>query len=322
EMQHDPRRNVLWVRRAMTEVAASLGPETEALVRSGMGKLAEARARRPAPAVDRTIYTGWSAMMASAMLEAGALLDRADLDRHALVTLERLLAETADPAGGVRHAVGGSVGGLLEDQVHLAAAALDAFEATGKRRWLAQAVALADHVWDRYRGSRGGLRDRREAAGQGFLPHEIVSAVDAPTPSPNGVAALVLARLAEHTGDPRWTERRDELLGAFGGGLGDLGLHGATLLRAADWALAPATHVAVVAHPDEAGRALRRAARMAYRPRKVVTLLEPGAPAEALPAPLRAMVTERVPRAYVCVGPQCHAPVDDPAALLELLAAP
>jgi uncharacterized protein YyaL (SSP411 family) len=322
EMQHDPRRNVLWIRQSLPEIAASLGSaEAEGWLRSGVAKLAEARSRRTAPAVDRTIYTGWSSMMASAVLEAGALLDRPALDAHALATLERLFGEAADPAGGIRHAVGGRLGGLLEDQVHLAAAALDAFEATGMRRWLDRSVGLMEHVWERYRAAEGGLRDRRDPEGEGFLPQTVVSAVDAPTPSPNGVAGLVLSRLAEHTGDPGWSARRDDLLAAFGGGLADLGLHGATLLRAADWALAPATHVVVVAGTDQQGRALRRAARLAYRPRKVVTLLDPGAPADGLPAPLRGMVDGRSPRAYVCVGPECQAPGDDPAALLELLAA-
>jgi hypothetical protein len=296
--------------------------DAEDLVRSGMRKLAEARAKRPAPAVDNTIYTGWSAMMASAMLEAGAFLDRPELDRHALLTLDRLFRDAADPAGGVRHAVGGAIGGLLEDQVHLAAAALDAFEATGDRAWRDRAVELMDRVWDDFRAPEGGLRDRRETGGEGFLPQPITPAVDAPTPSPNGVAGLVLARLAEHTGDARWTARRDELLGAFGGGLSDLGLHGATLLRAADWALAPATHIVIVAAADDRGQALRRAARVAYRPRKVVTPLAPGGSADGLPAPVRAMLDGQGPRAYVCVGPECRAPVDEPAALLELLALP
>ena len=316
EMHHDPRRNVLWIKDADD------ADDDAELVRNGLGKLAEARARRPAPAVDRTTYTGWSAMMASAMLEAGAFLDRPDLDRQALQALERLFREAADPEGGVRHALGGAIGGLLEDQVHLAAAAIDAFEATGDRAWLDRALGLMEHVWERYRAPDGGLRDRRDTGGAGFLPHPIVPVVDAPTPSPNGVAGLALARLAEHTGDARWSARRDELLGAFGGGIADLGLHGATLIRAADWALSPATHVVVVAAADQRGRALRRAARVAYRPRKVVTLLEPGARADGLPAPVRAMLDGKAPRAYVCVGQACQAPVSDAAALLERLVVP
>ena len=322
EMQHDSARNVLWIKRSWHEIAASLDVSddaAQALVASGTRKLADARARRAAPVVDRTIYTGWSAMMASAMLEAAAFLDRPDAERHALDTLDRLFGETADPAGGVRHAIGGAVGGLLDDQVHLADAAIDAYEATGEHRWIDRAVSLMEHVWAEFRAPGGGLRDRRGMDGEGFLTQSIVPVLDAPTPSPNGVAALVLSRLDGHRPDGPWAAHRDELLAALGGAVADLGLHGATLLRAADAALNPTTHVVVVAGDDDRGRALRRAARTAYRPRKIITPLAPGAPADGLPPAVRAALDGKVPRAYVCVGTTCHAPLDEPATLLDAL---
>ncbi len=325
EMQHDPRRNVLFVKRSFREIAASLGidaAEAAVLVTRGLGQLAAARAGREAPFVDRTIYTGWSAMMASAVLHAGAFLDRPALDAHALRTLERLFTDTADPAGGHRHAIGSDVTGLLEDQVHLASAAIDAYEASGFRLWLDRAGTLMDHVWQEYRTEGGALADRRPRDGEGLLTHVITPVVDAPTPSPTGVAAVVLARLAEHTRSQAWLSRRDALLAAFGAGLDDLGLHGASLLLGADWSLNPATHVVVIAGDDPTGHALRRAARAAFRPRKVLTLLPPDAPTNGLPAPVRAMLDGQAPRAYVCIGPECRAPVADAEALTALLAEP
>jgi uncharacterized protein YyaL (SSP411 family) len=322
EMRHDPRRNVLWVRQSFGEIAHALGvtdEEAAALVASGARKLADARGRRTAPFVDRAVYTGWSAMVASALLAAGAFLARPELDRHALATLDRLFRDTTDEGGGVRHGIGSAVTGILDDQVHLAGAALDAYEATGERAWLDRATALMEHVWTAYRDDDGGLLDRAARDGEGMLDRRIKPVLDAPTPSPNGVAVATLARLAEHTGQPTWRERRDELLGAFGGGLDDLGLHGAALLLGADWALNPATHVVVVAPAGPAGDALRRAARLAYRPRKVVTLLTPRASSGGLPAPVQAMLDGAAPRAYVCVGTACLAPVDSADALLQLL---
>jgi uncharacterized protein YyaL (SSP411 family) len=272
--------------------------------------------------VDTTVYVGWSAMMASAMLEAGALLDARGLDGHALRTLERLCREGSDGSGGVRHALGGDVTGLLEDQVHLADACVTAFESTGTPAWLSHATDLMEHVWAHFRAADGGLYDRAASGGEGFLTQRLRPVVDAPTPSPNGVAAQVCARLAEHTGDERWRARLDELLTAFGGGLDDLGLHGASLLLAADWALNPAAHVVVVAGDDAPGRALRRAARAGFRPRKVLTLLVPGAEPAGLPAPVRAMLTDASPRAYVCVGTSCRPPLSSPDGLLEALRTP
>jgi uncharacterized protein len=327
EMPHDAARNVLWIRDTHRDIANALAmspSEAAALVERGLDRLRAARGRRPPPLVDTTLYVGWNAMMASAMLEAGALLDRPGLDAHALRTLERLMTDGADGAGGVRHAIGSDVAGLLEDHVHLANACVTAYESTGERTWHARAEQLMTHVWEHYRAEEGGLYDRRAADGHGLLPERLRPILDAPTPSPNGVAALVVARLAGH--DPEnaeWPARQEELLTAFGGGLDDLGLHGAALLLGADWALRPTTHVVVVARDDGQGQALRRAARAGFRPRKLITLLSPGTtPSAAVPEAVRAMLDGASPRAYVCVGPECRLPVTSPDALLEALNTP
>ncbi len=327
EMPHDPTRNVLWVRDSHRDIATALAiqpSEAAALVQRGLERLLAARGRRPVPLVDTTLYAGWNAMMASAMLEAAALLDRRDLDAHALRTLERLLTEGADGSGGVRHAIGSGVEGLLDDHVHLANACVTAFESTGRHTWLTRGAQLMNHVWEHYHADDGGLYDRRASDGNGLLPERLRPILDAPTPSPNGVAAVVLARLAAHdSANTMWGARQEELLTAFGGGLEDLGLHGAALLLGADWAHGPTAHVVVVARDDEPGRALRRAARVGFRPRKVVTLLDPDATTSAtVPEAVRAMLDGANPRAYVCVGPECRAPVTSSEELLEALNTP
>ena len=307
DMHDRPGRNVLNV----TSPVDGDAPELETVQQ----KLKAARDLRPAPFVDRTLYTGWNAMMASAMLEAGHLED------HALLTLERIFQEATDGAG-VRHSIGGSVGGILEDQVHVAAASLDAYEATGNARWLDRATGLMEHVWREYRSEGGGLTDTAvNLKGEGFLDQKLTPVQDAPTPSPNGVAGIVLARLGEHTGDPKWRERCGELLKAFAGGAAQLGLYGATLLRALDWYLNPAAHVVVVGNPTDPVVALmRRVARITYRPRKVITLLTSSTPDARLPVHVRAMLDGKSPRAYVCAGTQCGPPADTAEALAHIIA--
>jgi uncharacterized protein len=270
------------------------------------------------------VYTGWSAMLAAALLEAAVFLERPDAETHALRTLGRLFRDATDPAGGVRRTLGGEGGAplVLEDQAQLAAAALDALEVTGDSVWLDRARALAAHTWERFATADGTLLDRpRDAGGAGALGQPLTPVQDAPAPSGNGVAALVAARLAEHTGEPVWRERLERLLDAVAGGLTGLALYAATLLRAADWRLHPATHVVVVGEADDAGaRALLAAARRTYRPRKVITRLDPGARGASLPAPLRGMLDRSAPRAYVCTGTACAAPTDDPLGLAAAIA--
>ncbi|MFQ6046133.1 MAG: hypothetical protein ACE5PT_07230, partial [Gemmatimonadales bacterium] len=324
EIPRDPSRNVLWTSRSIPQVAEATGfsrDEVERLLASGEERLAQARDRRPAPFVDETLYTAWNAMTASAMLAAGALLEREELERHALDTLELLFdqATDSDPEGGMRHAVGSPVGGLLDDQVHTAQAALDAYEATGNLIWLDRAASLMEHVWSRYRAD-GGLSDVLSGrGGEGYLSEPLIPIQDSPTPSPNGIAGIVLCRLAEHTGEGRWRARGHEHLETFAGGAGRLGVFGATVLSAIDWAVHPPAHVVIVADGSERV-ALLRAARTTFRPRKVIMTFESGAGADRLPEPLRAMVDGRRPWAYVCAGLECAPPVDSPGALAGTLA--
>jgi uncharacterized protein YyaL (SSP411 family) len=326
EMRHNPRKNVLWVREPVEEIAQATGRdagESTRLLAAGRAELLLARRQRPAPFVDRTLYAAWNGMMAGAMLRASALLDRPALREHALRTLERFCAEAAPTDHGIElpHAIGSAVTGILDDQVHVADAAVDAFEATADPVWLERATRLMASVWASYRTEGGGLCDtRRGRGGDGLLTQDLVPIQDTPTPAPNGTAAIVFARLAEHTADERWRTRSDELLTAVAGAAADLSVFGAALLRAVDWAVMPPTHIAVVGGDDARTDALHRAALATYRPRKVVRRLPRDADSAGLPTPLAAMLDGTSPCAYVCAGTQCAPPVDDPERLADTIA--
>src|SRR5439155_4369307 len=85
----------------------------------------------------------------------------------------------------------------------------------------------------------------RDRAGAAYLATPAKPIQDAPTPSANGVAALVLARAAAITDDPEWRRLLDRQLATFAGAAAQLSLYGATLLRAVDWALNPVTRIEV-----------------------------------------------------------------------------
>jgi uncharacterized protein YyaL (SSP411 family) len=315
EMHHNPGKNVLFVAAPLPAIARLTGLAEEAaslLLASAKRKLLEARSRRPAPFVDRTRYTNWNAMMASAMLRAGAVLDDAAARAHALATLELLRDESAE-ADAVSHTPGG-VAGLLDDQVQAAAAALDAYEATGQGEWLSWGERVMERVWRDYRDEvSGGLFDtaRGGSAGEGLLPARVKPVQDTPTPSANGVAGITLARLHELTGDPRWRERAGALLSAFAGGAVELGLHGSALLLALDWYLNPSTHFVVIGEDgDETADAMHRAALAAFAPRRVIQRLTPAeAAARRLPPALAGMLAAgSETRGYACTGATCGLP--------------
>jgi uncharacterized protein YyaL (SSP411 family) len=117
----------------------------------------------PSPPIDRTLFTSWNAAMASAALKAGRVLGDAGLSEFAIRSLERIVGLCYQPGAGMAHYHDGSpqVRGLLADQIAMAAAQLDAFEATGNvvYRMLAEELVLhALHtLWDE---SDGGFFDR------------------------------------------------------------------------------------------------------------------------------------------------------------------
>ncbi|HEY7482217.1 MAG TPA: thioredoxin domain-containing protein [Gemmatimonadales bacterium] len=315
EMQHNPGKNVLFVAAALPAVARLTGLTEDAvrlLLVSARRKLLEARALRPAPFVDRTRYTNWNAMMASAMLRAAAVLEDQDAGAHALATLDLLRRESSDP-DAVPHTPGG-ITGLLDDQVQAAAAALDAYEYTGNREWLAWAERLMERVWkDYWDDVAAGLFDtaRGRSGQEGLLPSRAKPIQDTPTPSPNGVAGITLMRLHELTGEPRWRERAGALVSAFAGGTIELGLHGSTLLLALDWYLNPSTHLAVIGDEgDPTADAMHRAALAGFAPRRVVQRLTPAQAAETtLPPALAGMLAAGSgTRAYACTGTSCSLP--------------
>ncbi len=107
-MQHDPTRNVLWVRALPEEVASRMGVDISKaldLLASAKTKMYAARLQRPTPFVDKTVYVNWNAMCISAYLQAAQVLDLEDARKFALRSLDRILAEAWDAERGLSHVI-------------------------------------------------------------------------------------------------------------------------------------------------------------------------------------------------------------------------
>jgi uncharacterized protein YyaL (SSP411 family) len=323
EMHHNPGKNVLFIAASLDTIAVRMKQpleEVTRLLRDGETRLRQARADRPAPFVDRTRYTNWNAMMAGAMLRAGVVLDQHWAVDHAFRTLARIRKENAEP-DAVAHSPGG-VRDLLDDQVNVALAAIDAYETSGDPSWLDWSVAIMNRVWrDLWDEAKGGFFDAVPSDGkEGFLPLPSKPVQDAPTPSGNGVAGLVLSRLYEHTMNEEWRERRDALIRAFAGKAGELGLHGATFLLAVDWQLNPPTHLVVVGPGgDQEAEKLHRRALTTFFPRKIVKRLTATEGQPLTPALASMAGSGGGVRAFACVGDSCQLPVGTDAEWARLL---
>jgi uncharacterized protein YyaL (SSP411 family) len=127
--------------------------------------------------------------------------------------------------------------------------------------------------------------------------------------------ALLLLRLAALRSDEALRERGLRVLRAFAGAASRLGTSAATYVRAVAWATRPITTVVVVGTGSPADDVLLRSALRVYRPRTIVRWLPAGATAvmdrlaTGLPPELQAMISTAAPRAYVCIGQSCLAPM-------------
>ena len=201
DMHHNPAKNVLHLNQSVEELAAETGKSTEQLgllLASARRALLAARALRPTPFIDRTLYTGWNAMAVSAYCEAARVLGIDSAREFALLTLDRLLSDAWDGEQTLGHVIAygdnkGSplpekVPGTLDDYAFTLHACIDAWFACGEIRYYRAAVKLADAMIARF-------YDR--TAGAFF---------DAAAPADG---ATVLGALAASAGgDPRHDPRR------------------------------------------------------------------------------------------------------------------
>ncbi|NYF80371.1 thioredoxin domain-containing protein [Granulicella arctica] len=337
DMHHDPAKNVLHVNQPLTAVAksAAVDPEAaKALLISARRKLYAARLTRQTPYVDKTVYTGWNAMLISAYLEAGRVLDLPEAKAFALKTLDRILAEAWSPTTGVAHVVAygegttstARVSGVLEDYVFFAIAALDAWDSTGDLRYYTAAESIADSAIQRFYDRTGGAFFDTEVSTNGQRPLGALATrrkplQDSPTPAGNSVAATLLLRLHALNGRTEYADMATDTLEAFAGIVEHFGLYAASYGLALQRMVTPPVQVCIIGD-DPTARHLEAIALARYAVNKSVIRLTreqlqalPPALAETLPF----LPTVEGSFAVLCSGNTCQPPITDPEQLMELL---
>ncbi|MGB6875726.1 MAG: thioredoxin domain-containing protein [Candidatus Acidiferrales bacterium] len=331
EMHHNPAKNVLWVASSAAEIARGAGmneSEVHLIIARAKGKMLATRAARQAPAVDRTVYVSWNAVFASAFLEAARVLCRQDCREFALKTIELILAQAWDETKGFQHRVGGEkIGGMLDDQIFMAAALLDAYESTLDRRYFSLAERVMLLAIEKYGDrERSGFFDRAsDAAPMRGLDVRRKPFQDSPTPGTNSAAAIVLDRLYAFTSNALYHDWARLTLEAFAGIAPQYGMFAATYGLAA---LLHSRHtmqmVVTGAAGDAKAAALEAAANSVYRFAKAVLRVTPQvAAANALAPALKETIPHldaNAAQAIVCAGTSCYPPVSEPEKLIEMLA--
>jgi uncharacterized protein YyaL (SSP411 family) len=284
--------------------------------------LLEAREQRVRPGLDDKVLTSWNALMIAALAESGAALAEPRFVAAATECADFILERMRDSEGRLLRSFGrgeARLNAYLEDHAYLLEALLALYEADFDPRFYVAARELADTIIDRFGDSeRGGFFTTSHDHEQLVARRKDLD--DHPIPSGNASAALGLLRLSALSGERRYAEWAEGVLGLLAGPAERHPQALSYALLALDFSLGPVREVAVVvpaeAPVSEAGPMLREI-RSAFRPRVVVAAGAEGSDEPPLLASRPAL--DGGPAAYVCESFACRAPVGDPAELATQL---
>jgi len=298
------------------------GPDALQALRPARVKLLAARERRMKPQRDDNILTSWNAMTVSAYLDAYQAFGVPAY----LTAAERALTFLLDYAvenGRVYRAVTagkGRLNGYLDDAACLAAALLDAFEATSHRWYLEQAREVTDQMLERYWDEEAGgcfYTSRDHEA----LLHRMKSGTDSAIPSGNAIVALVLLRLFSFSREQKYYERAEHLFRVFRSVMEHNAYGSSAMLCSLDWYLTTPWEIVILGtRGDARTESLLSTIHQRYLPNRAVLVAETSRRAGESDLPLAAgkAIIDGQPTAYVCQRQTCSSPVTK-SRQLELL---
>jgi uncharacterized protein YyaL (SSP411 family) len=278
-------------------------------------KLFKAREQRVHPGRDDKVLASWNGLMLAAFAEAARALGRDDYLKVAERNAQFLLSEMRPSEGRLYHtwkAGVAKINGYLEDHTHLIEGLIELYQTTFDPRWYRAARELADAMIEHF-GAPNGFYDTSDDHETLITrPRELQ---DNATPSGNGMAALVLQRLAGLAAEPRYAELALRSLGAVQPLLARYPLGFAQWLTALSYARAHPREIAIVGDTASSSVHTLLDACTGYHPHQIVALGEDG----SVPLLRGRERVEGQATAYVCVDHACKTPVTEPEALKTLL---
>ena len=290
---------------------------TEARLTLVREKLLARRACRVRPGFDDKVLADWNGLMIAALTKAAETFDRPDW----LAAAERAFAfVSVRMMSGVRLLHSYRVGeakapATATDYANMIKAALALANVTGNVDYLNRARAwtelLDHHYWAEGHGGYYLAADDTVD-----LIVRTINALDDATPNANGTMVSSLMALFSRTREERYRDRAEAIVRGFSGDVARNVFAHTGLLTATLDLNAPAQIVIVVPEGGDA-RELRRALANVSLPGAVVQEVREGDSIAASSPAHGKTALHGKPTAYVCIGPQCSAPVTDPAALVE-----
>jgi uncharacterized protein YyaL (SSP411 family) len=269
------------------------------------------RKNRTTPAIDRTLYTNYNSLFVSSFLLAGTVLDRPELGKFALKTLDRILDLPGDkglPFHYWREEEGVKLKGLLVDYGSLLNALLDAYEFSGKSALLEKAMTIADDSIEKLNDkTNGGFYDiPSEDSNLGELKTR-----DKPIDE-NSVMANGLLRLSGILERTEYATIAGKALTLFNADYERYGVTGAGYALALDSYINGPIGITIIASPrsKELGAFKTKALKL-YPGRRYVRYLDPAKQSDQIHN--LGFDAEKAPVSYVCAGKTCGPPISDPS---------
>ena len=295
----------------------------ESVFKAARMKLLATRDKRAKPQRDENILTSWNAMMISALFDAAATFG-VPAYRAAAEKALTFLLDYAFAHGRVSRTVAGGHGrlnGYLDDAAWLATALLDAFEATGHRWYLEQALAVTEsllsHFWDEVEGGCFFTSHDHER-----LIQRMKTGTDGAIPSGNAVATSVLLRLFSFTGEERYYERAGRILRVFQTVMAQNPYSASALLCTLDWWLTGPKEIVILGTREHSvTQAMLTMVHQRYIPNRIVLTVEEAASCGTSDLSLMKgkVRLDGRPTAYVCQHRTCSPPVTDAQQLEGML---
>jgi uncharacterized protein YyaL (SSP411 family) len=294
-----------------------LSDEEEKRLAGLRAKLLQHRASRIRPGWDDKILADWNGLAIAALSRAAGVFDQpswlALAERAFAASIEKLAASDGRLFHAYRNGLA-KAPATASDYANMTWAALRLFTATGSEHYLDHARhwtrILDKHYWD---GDRGGYFTAADDTKDVVV--RLKTASDDAAPNANAIQLANLIKLAALTGETDYDDRARDLVKAFAGAV-TLGPIGHCGLLAAELDLDRLVQVAVSLTGDSV---LRGELLQHSVPGALEFVAQSGASEDRGALLKGKMAINGKSTAYVCVGPVCSAPIQDPEALREAL---
>ncbi len=322
--------NILHLPVGLKAKAAAMGQKSAELEKQIEGMrsvLFEHREKRIHPFKDDKIMTDWNGLMIAALATAAQAFDDPRHELAARRAADWVLANLRDKEGRLLKRARGDkadLPGMLEDYSFLTWGLIELYQASFHVPYLQAALDITDDMLAHFGDAEEGGFYLSPDDGEVLIVRS-KEIYDGALPSGNSVAVANLIRLARITGEVKYEEVADKTIRAFSGAVSRNPSAHTQLLMALDLALGPMKEIVVAGDPDsDSVKAMLRALRMPFMPRKVVVLRPEGDASKSIVA-LAPYAAGQVARngmatAYVCEDFACKAPTNDLAEMVKALA--